>query len=107
MIAEHVLHGLAWVSLRCLPPRRAAAAVRRTAALLPPLEVEQAIFVNRNLRLGNCLSRALAVSARLPGSKIALGVRHLRPFEAHAWVEVDGVPIDPVEDGGGRLAHLA
>ena len=45
-----------------------------------------------------CLARSLAtvVYCRIHGQRATwcLGARHLPPFMAHAWIEVDGLPVD-------------
>jgi hypothetical protein len=94
--------------------------VRRTTALIgklvppstdgPPLNPSQqarglaeriAAVAKRIPGKPTCLPQALVLQAGLRRrgieSLLRLGVRQVEPFEAHAWVEVDGVTIDPAE----------
>lgn len=59
-------------------------------------------------RQGTCLSRALAVAARTPTADVVIGVepRKDAPLFAHAWLEMNGVPIDPSEVAGTVIARL-
>jgi hypothetical protein len=107
MIRAHLLHAATWLSLRWMSPPRTARIMRRGAKFLPALDRQKAVFVSRRLRFGSCLTRAITVSAQLPGSKVVLGVTQMSPFQAHAWVEVDGAPIDPDEAVTVRLGDLA
>jgi hypothetical protein len=47
-------------------------------------------------RRGSCLSRSLAIAARLPGSTVVIGVdpRRSARLSAHAWVELGSEIID-------------
>jgi hypothetical protein len=57
-----------------------------------------------------CLARALLIQMLLRrrgiAAEVALGVAHGQPFEAHAWVEVDGVPVSDDADVIGRYTVL-
>ncbi len=100
---EWGLNGLAYLALRVAPPIQAKTWVARVGRLFPPLgNVEEARGMNERLGTrGTCLSRSLAVAARYPGSVVVLGVRLNGTtarksrclLEAHAWVEIGGVPI--------------
>lgn len=59
-------------------------------------------------RHGSCLSRALAVAARAPTADVVIGVqpRQAAPLFAHAWIEMNGAPIDPAEVAGVAIARL-
>ena len=107
MIGSHLLHAVAWVALRASSPRTAYAFVRRAGSLLPRLDEESALKVGRRLRSGSCLTRALTVSSRLPGSTVAIGVERKPGFRAHAWVEVAGRPLDPAEAMTMTIARFA
>jgi len=105
--ADHLLHAVAYVSIRLLPPRRAHAFVLRAGSLLPQrhtaAEVRRA--ANR-LRSGTCLSRALTISARAPRSEVVIGVGRPNELNAHAWVELDGSPLRPADPRGEEIARL-
>jgi Transglutaminase-like superfamily len=58
-----------------------------------------------------CLTRSLVLMRILARrgieTKLIIGVRADDEFAAHAWVELDGVPLlDPTEFGAGRLVEL-
>lgn len=91
MIGSHALHGVAWFSVRFLPISTAMRVARDVARVLPPLDRDQAPSVVRRLRGGTCLSRSVAVAARLPGATVAIGGSKISGlFSAHAWVELEG-----------------
>lgn len=89
--------------------RRTTLILRRLAGKRPCTDT--ALLVNwasgwtRRLRpLGTCLSGSLALSTLLEGAgvpcEVRLGVRrHRGSFQAHAWVELDGRPLN----GGRRV----
>jgi hypothetical protein len=58
--------------------------------------------VGRRLPRATCLVRALALQHLLRQQGIAgqmrLGVAHAGSFKAHAWVEVDGIPLTGGDD---------
>jgi len=93
----------------CAPPR-AHALLLRIGARFPPIETpEEARRVSRFLaRFGTCLTRSLAVAARAPTADVVIGVapRKDAPLFAHAWVEMNGVPIDPADVAGTVIARL-
>jgi hypothetical protein len=96
--------------LQTAPPMRVHALMLRVGAWLPPhLTPEEAQRAARSLgRRGSCLSRALAVAARAPAADVVIAVepRGAAPLFAHAWVEMDGAPIDPAEVAGVVIARL-
>jgi hypothetical protein len=86
VLADQLLCALAYGALRVLGPERARRGVGRLGALLPKLDVEQARRRHASLRRGTCLSRAIAIAARVPGARVVIGVGPGVPLEAHAWV---------------------
>jgi hypothetical protein len=77
--------------------------------LLPAFEdAAHARSAASRLRGGTCLSRALAIAARLPNSEVVIGVREgaVREIDAHAWVESNREPIDPSQVAGEEIARL-
>jgi hypothetical protein len=104
---DNALNAVAYVSLMVAPPLRAKTWVERFGSFYPALNtVEEAQRLSRRLGArGTCLSRSLAVAARCPGSHVVVGVvppdrgklaRTDSPHwsvNAHAWVEIDGVPL--------------
>jgi hypothetical protein len=108
--ADNSLHALAYVALRITSPRRAQRWLDRIGRLYPALATpdDARRMMKRLGGRGTCLSRSLAVVARLPGSEVVIGVQHgrakpaprksSRPLDAHAWVEVGGVTIDEGAD---------
>jgi len=97
----HALHGVARVALRVLPPARARAVVGAVARMAPPLaSADEAREADRVLgSAGSCLTRALAISALLPGSDVAIGADpgHAARLHAHAWVELNDHPVTGTE----------
>ena len=58
-----------------------------------------------------CLVRSLVLLSMLARrglrGTVVIGVRTAPEFGAHAWVELDGVPLlQPIEPGGQRLTEL-
>jgi hypothetical protein len=61
------------------------------------------------------LSRALTVAARLPDAEVVIAVRPGESHEgtkvegvgAHAWVELERVPLDATDALGQEIARLA
>jgi hypothetical protein len=105
-LADNALNGLAYVALHFTSPPRAKAWVGRVGHLYPPLRtVEDAQKMTEELgSRGTCLSRSLAIAARYPGSQVVIGVaprgknespglKSRRALDAHAWIEVEGVPL--------------
>lgn len=113
MVASRLLHLLARASVRLLAPRAAHRVVRAIGRALPALDASEATRVAAALAgRGTCLSRALALGARLPGAVVVIGVA--RPggadadgaFTAHAWLERDGVVLASDAEGHHELARL-
>jgi hypothetical protein len=110
MMLDSSLLLLARSLLFVLPPQRVLALLRSLAARAPALRTpEQARSHAKELRGGSCLARSLAVAARTPTAQIAIGVepRGGARLFAHAWIEMDGQPIDPSEPAGEVIARLA
>lgn len=107
-IASHLLHAVAKIAVRVVSPRTAERVVRRAGRALNPLEFEEAQLLASRLRWGSCLTRALTISARLPGSSVVIGVRGgTLAFRAHAWVEHGGRPLRPGDPAGTEIARFA
>jgi Transglutaminase-like superfamily len=79
---------------RLLPKRDTAAEVRAAAARLRPR--------------GTCLTRALALAARSPHADVIIGVKPngRKGIDAHAWIEVDGMPLHSSDPSGEEIARL-
>jgi hypothetical protein len=112
MIRDLALLVLARSLLRVCPPLRAHSILLRIGKLFPELRSpEEARTVARSLSAygSSCLARSLAVAARAPTAEVAIGVvpRNASPLFAHAWVEMDGAPIDPADTAGGVIARLS
>jgi hypothetical protein len=50
----------------------------------------------------------MAVAARAPRADVAIGVDPDRkaPLFAHAWIEMDGIAVDPQDVAGAVIARL-
>lgn len=50
----------------------------------------------------------MAIAARAPTADVVIGVepRGSAPLFAHAWVEMNGAPIDPADVAGRVIARL-
>lgn len=108
MVLSHLLHSIAYVSVRLLPPIRAQRALARVAAALPQLNREQSTQALARLRGGSCLTRSMTVAARLPGASVVIGVpRPGYDFEAHAWVEHEGRALLVSDPKGAEIARFA
>jgi hypothetical protein len=109
-LADLVMLLLARGLLAAYPPARAHAILLRIGARLPPIETPaEARRASRFLaRFGTCLSRSLAVAARTPTADVVIGVepRKDAPLFAHAWLEMNGVPVDPADVAGTVIARL-
>lgn len=114
-LASHLIHALAIVGVHTWGRRehgitRVLSIARHVGRLLQPLTPAQAAVAASQLRAGSCLTRSIAISARLPGSEVVIGVRRgLQPeaFSAHAWVEHNGVPIRRSDPEGLEITRLA
>ncbi len=106
---EHAHHAAVWVAVRAGDVERAKAVAIHGARLVPDLDASSARRMLHELaRVGTCLSRSLAVAARLPRSEVAFGfdpadAPHFRP---HAWVLVDGTPLVPHDARATTLTQL-
>jgi hypothetical protein len=110
MLASHALHLLAWLAVRTRAPLEAKRVVDLAGRALPPIpDADAARAVGRRLRGGTCLSRALTIAARLPGAEVVIAVRpgEKREVDAHAWVELERVPLNASEVVGEEIARLA
>jgi hypothetical protein len=94
----HALHGVARLALAVQSPLGARRTLTRVGSRMRPFEsTTEARDAARSLiGHGSCLSRSMAVSARLPGSQVAIAVdaRGSARFSAHAWVELSGERVD-------------
>ena len=113
------------IGLRLRGYRRLTALLERTAPLdgPPPREAAETV-AERAMRIaavvdvalrrgpfsGTCLERSLSLwwllRRRGVESDLRLGVRRDGEFEAHAWVEVDGVVLNDRSEPGGRYARI-
>jgi hypothetical protein len=94
MVASHALHGVAWLTTRWLPVHVAMRVTREAGSLLRPLGKDEATSVAKRLRGGTCLTRSMAVAARVPRSNVVIGgSKEKGAFGAHAWVELEGRPL--------------
>ena len=109
-IRDSPVHALAWLLLRLCSPARTHAILLRVGAHLAPIDTpDEARRAWRAVaRHGTCLSRALAIAARTPTADVVIGVepRKDAPLFAHAWIEMNGSPIDPSEVAGTVIARL-
>ncbi|HWL87753.1 MAG TPA: hypothetical protein VNO21_18245 [Polyangiaceae bacterium] len=109
MIANHLLHALAWCALRVHGPARAKRLVVRAARWTAPLgdRDEARRLADAIDGHGTCLSRALTVAARTPGAEVVIALRGLEPrLSAHAWVELDGVPLRNEDVAGKEIGRF-
>jgi Transglutaminase-like superfamily len=107
MLSLHALNLVAVVALAFLKPKRARGLVGRLGATshsIDEAEARDAVF--RLKPLGTCLSRSLAIAARLPNAEVVIGVRRDSDVRAHAWVELAGKPLVESEVIGVELARL-
>ncbi len=91
-------------------PANAHAVLRHLGAILPRRDTPDSVrtATRRLRRRGSCLSRSLAIAARAPSSQVVIGVnlRATAALEAHAWLEIDGKPVDPDDPQGREIARL-
>jgi hypothetical protein len=110
MLADQVLLLSARLLLRVCSPLDAHALMLRLGRLCPPLRsAEEARGALGSLAgRGTCLSRSLAVAARTEGAVVAIGVDPggSRSRFAHAWVEVDGAPLEQPHPSQPVIARL-
>jgi hypothetical protein len=99
VLTTRVLHRAARLALRVQSPLAARRTVARLGSLLRPFaDADEARAAGESLmRGGTCLSRSLAVAARLPGSSVVIGVDVWRSarMSAHAWVQMGARTVYP------------
>jgi len=109
-----VIHVAAWSLLRGAgwSPHTTHKVLVRAGTWLPQIKSpDEARVVARSLvRHGTCLSRSLALAARAPSADVVIGVcppgPGPAPLQAHAWIEMNGAPIDPGDVSGEEIARL-
>ncbi len=109
VLADHLLHLFAFVAVRTRAPLQAKCAVDTVGRLLPALSLGNAMRVGQELEgRGTCLTRALTVASRLPGSDVVLGTDEgrTRGFAAHAWVEYRGTLVCGTPAARYEIARL-
>jgi hypothetical protein len=107
---DEALHVLSRIVVRFCSPERAHFIVTRLGALLPP-HCDHASLMRASVcvrRRGTCFTRALALAARAPQADLVIGVapRRDQPLFAHAWLELSGQPIDPLDVAGVEIARI-
>jgi hypothetical protein len=110
-LSDFAMHVAAWSLLRArLSPVVVHSVLCRAGAWLPAIESpEEARGVARSLvRHGTCLSRSLTLAARAPSADVVIGVapRGNAPLHAHAWIEMNGSPIEATDVSGEEIARL-
>ncbi len=113
MITVFALNLLAVAALKVLPPEHAKRTVDAVGRRVPGrLDAPRARRAARFLQpIGTCLSRSIAIAARLPNASIVIAVRKQDDKEsagihAHAWVECDGRPLRESDVVGDEIARL-
>jgi hypothetical protein len=105
-----MLNLTARVLIRLFPPVTAHAMMRQIGRLMPPRNTLEELgrAVSELDGRGSCLSRSLAIAARAPRADVVIGVRPEggAGLHAHAWVEVDGRPLHPLDPSGEEIARL-
>jgi hypothetical protein len=111
VIADELLNLAARLLLRGCSPLTAHAVLMRIGRALPQrLARDDVRRAARELEgRGSCLSRAMAIAARAPFADVVIGVRPEGGGDlfAHAWIEMDGEPLDPSHPAGREIARLA
>jgi hypothetical protein len=108
LLETQALHLIARAAVRWQSPLRAKRTVNAVAALLAPLSGQpEAAEILARLWRGTCLTRSLAVAARLPGAEVVIAAGWKAPEGAesawaHAWVEYRGVPLKDEGEFAGR-----
>lgn len=96
-----------WLADR-LPPARPADA--RGHALAEARARSIARIADRLPSRPRCLPRALLLAGLLRrrevGAELCLGARKAGAFEAHAWIEIDGRPVNEAADLGMTYSRL-
>jgi hypothetical protein len=109
MFETRLLHVVARIALLARSPLQARRIVDKVGRLLPPLSLGEAMRIAQEIEgAGTCLTRALTVAARLPGSEVVIGADggSKRPFSAHAWVERDGTIVSATTPSRHEIARL-
>ncbi len=109
MLENRLLHLVARVAVRVSSPLRARQVVADLGGLFPPLTLAEATQVAHRLEgAGTCLSRALTIAARLPGSQVVIGSDgpEAGSFWAHAWVERDGTVVSATPPSRVEITRL-
>jgi hypothetical protein len=110
MIGTRVLHAIAKLVIRTRPPLVAKRIVDALGRALPVLSLGDAMRIAQELEgSGTCLTRALAISARLPGSQVVIGSDGPSTpgfFGAHAWVEREGTIVSATMPSRFEIARL-
>lgn len=110
LLLAHALHAAAWVAVRFTTPMRAHAALKKLGSHVGPLDDARARWLAGALEpWGSCLTRSLALSARLPDAAVALAVVTGEQggfHHAHAWVECHGRALRPSDVYGEVVAWL-
>lgn len=114
LIGIHLLHCASRMAVRLAPPLDAMRIVRRCARwlepLLEPLSDERTIGRHAESleNHGTCLTRAIAIAARVPRAEVVISVNPgaPRPYFAHAWVEIDGRPVRSEDRHGHEIARF-
>lgn len=110
-LCDFAIHVAAWSLLRArFSPVATHTLLVRAGAWLPAIDSpEEARLVARSLlRHGTCLSRSLALAARAPTADVVIGVtpHGQASIRAHAWIEMNGAPIDAADVAGAEIARL-
>ena len=109
VIETRLLHLVARLAERTQQPLRAKRLVDTLGHLLRPLDSREAMRDARKLEgSGTCLTRALTIAARLPGSEVVIGTNGLpaSAFSAHAWVVHNGTMISVGEPAKHEITRL-
>jgi hypothetical protein len=116
-VADNTFHAFAFVALQLGSPRQAHSWIKAAASAWPRIgDIQQARAVVRRLgNRGTCLSRALAVATRCAESQVVFGIARNRAessferasIQAHAWVEVNQVPLEATRDNWMEVGRLA
>jgi hypothetical protein len=96
--------------LRVCKPLLAHAILVRIGGLLPPLRTpeEARLAARRMAKRGSCLSRSLAIASRASAAEVVIAIapKENTAVFAHAWVEMDGAPLEDSEAFGTVIARL-
>ena len=110
MSIDSALHVLAWSLLQVCSPERAHRLVVRLGRILPQYASLDAVrsAEARLRRRGTCLTRSLALTARVPRSEVVIGILPKGGgLVAHAWLEVSGIPMNPDDPKGDEIVRLS